>query len=543
MHLHNLKIGAKLALAFALTTLLTVLIATLGWVEISRVAAVGDDISANWLPSVQAIGDLRVAANRVRRVESELLLANEPAAVDKYLGALKERMAAMAQSEAVYAPLVTEGTERDLFNGFLAQRKAYQETQAGMLRTIAAGTARDELLARFFGESESRFDAMTESLGKLSDFNRESADAAHAQGNAVVAEARTSMLVLVAVVVALSVLLAWWITRLITVPLALAVSVAGRVADGDLSMQLVVVGKDESAQLMQALSNMRTSLAGVVGEVRGNAEGVATASAQIEQGNHDLSQRTEEQAAALEETAASMEELSSTVRQNSDNAQQANQLAAQASGVAIRGGEEVGAVVATMKSIDEASRRIADIIGVVDGIAFQTNILALNAAVEAARAGEQGRGFAVVASEVRSLAGRSADAAKEIKALIGTSLDRVRHGGELVDRAGTTMKDVVSSIQRVADIVGEISVASREQSTGVSQVGETVTQMDQVTQQNAALVEESAAAASSLKAQAQQLVRAVSVFRLVDGHATKGLAGAVEALPAGRTAEPTRIAY
>ena len=517
MKLQNLKIGAKLALAFAITTLLTVLIAAFAWMEISRVAAGADDVSANWLPSVQAVGDLRVAANRARRVESELFLPVEQPAAERYRGVLAERVATMAKAEAVYSPLVTSGRELALFETFKAQRQAYLAVQAGMLRQLAEAAPHDAVVSRFFGDSEKRFDAMTATLGELTEFNRTSADDAHDRGVAVVAEARASLAVLVVVVVALSVLLAWWITRLITVPLALAVVVAGRVADGDLSMQLAVVGKDESAQLMQALSDMRTSLAGVVGEVRGNAEGVATASAQIEQGNHDLSQRTEEQAAALEETAASMEELSSTVRQNADNAQQANQLAAQASGVAVRGGEEVGAVVATMKSIDEASRRIADIIGVIDGIAFQTNILALNAAVEAARAGEQGRGFAVVASEVRNLASRSAEAAKEIKSLIGTSLDRVRHGGALVDRAGATMQDVVASIQRVADIVGEISVASREQSSGVSQVGETVTQMDQVTQQNAALVEQSAAAASSLKAQAQQLVRAVSVFRLSSG--------------------------
>jgi methyl-accepting chemotaxis protein len=542
MKLQNLKIGAKLALAFTLTTLLTVLLAALAWVEISRVAAGADDVSTNWLPSVQAVGDLRVAANRARRIESELFLPVEQADAVRYRPVLAERVSALAKAEAAYALLVTSGRENALFDTFKKERQAYLDTQAGMLRQLAENAPHEAVVSQFFGESERRFDVMTGTLGKLTEYNRTSADAAHDRGEAVVAEARASLLVLVAVVVALSVLLAWWITRVITVPLALAVVVAGRVANGDLSMSLAVVGKDESAQLMQALSDMRTSLASVVGEVRGNAEGVATASAQIEQGNHDLSQRTEEQAAALEETAASMEELSSTVRQNSENAQQANQLASQASGVAVRGGHEVGAVVATMKSIDEASRRIADIIGVIDSIAFQTNILALNAAVEAARAGEQGRGFAVVASEVRNLAGRSAEAAKEIKALIGTSLDRVRHGGELVDRAGATMKDVVSSIQRVADIVAEISVASREQSSGVSQVGETVTKMDQATQQNAALVEESAAAASSLKAQAQQLVRAVSVFRLTAGLHTPDLIERAIQTPSGHMEKQVRIA-
>jgi methyl-accepting chemotaxis protein-1 (serine sensor receptor) len=253
---------------------------------------------------------------------------------------------------------------------------------------------------------------------------------------------------------------------------------------------------------------------GLIGQVRSSADSIAMASAEIAHGNNDLSRRTESQASSLEETAASMEELNSTVRRNADNATEANRLADSASTVAMRGGEVVVQVVETMKSINDSSRRIADIIGVIDGIAFRTNILALNAAVEAARAGERGRGFAVVASEVRSLASRSADAAKEIKALISASVDRVETGSALVDRAGVTMSEVVDSIRRVADIVGEISTASSEQSVGVAQVSEAVMQLDQATQQNAALVQESAAAAGSMKFQADRLVEAVSVFRI-----------------------------
>ena len=304
------------------------------------------------------------------------------------------------------------------------------------------------------------------------------------------------------------------IARVLQRRIAVAQSVAERVSAGDLTVAIVDLASDEFSPLLSSLQVMQASLTSVVGTVRENADSVATASVEISHGNNDLSSRTEQQASALQQTSASMEQLGSTVRQNADNARQANQLAVSASTVAVHGGEVVGKVVETMKGINESSRKISEIISVIDGIAFQTNILALNAAVEAARAGEQGRGFAVVASEVRSLAGRSAEAAKEIKRLISDSVGRVELGNALVDQAGTTMTEVVQSIRRVTDIMGEISAASAEQSQGVAQVGQAVTQMDQATQQNAALVEESAAAAQSLQQQAQQLVQAVAVFKL-----------------------------
>jgi methyl-accepting chemotaxis protein len=317
----------------------------------------------------------------------------------------------------------------------------------------------------------------------------------------------------------LALLLAVAIIRSVTQPLRHAVDVAHAVAEGNLAVDIRVSGHSETTELLQALADMRHRLAQVVGTVREGAESVATASAQIAQGNADLSSRTEQQASALEETSASMEQIGSAASQNADHARQASQFAVQARDVALQGGEMMGQMVKTMQAINASSHQISDIIGVIDAIAFQTNILALNAAVEAARAGEQGRGFAVVAGEVRNLAQRSAAqrsaaAAKEIKGLIGTSVDRVEQGSQLVEQTGSTMEAIVAAVRRVSDIVDDISGASREQSTGVGQVSEAVMQMDQATQQNAALVEQSAAAATSLRQQAEQLGQAVSVFRL-----------------------------
>ncbi len=364
------------------------------------------------------------------------------------------------------------------------------------------------------------FDNFTNTIDALYAFNGQAMNSLDQALQARVTGLQRSLLgvaLALALTLALTAGLALVFVRSITGPLAQALQLSRAVAQGDLGGAPLAHGTNEVGQLLQGLQQMREQLTQVVRNVRGGAETVASASVQIAQGNSDLAARTESQASALEETAAAMEQLNATVRQNADSALQANQLSEDASTVAVQGGQVVAQVVDTMRDINASSHKIADIIGVIDAIAFQTNILALNAAVEAARAGEQGRGFAVVASEVRSLAGRSAEAAREIKGLISASVQRVEQGSVQVNRAGTTMQDVVGAIRRVTDIMGEISAASREQSIGVSQVGEAVTQMDQVTQQNAALVEEMSAAASSLQSQAQDLVGVVSVFRLDDG--------------------------
>ncbi|MGV3573485.1 MAG: methyl-accepting chemotaxis protein [Ramlibacter sp.] len=364
--------------------------------------------------------------------------------------------------------------------------------------------------------ADTGFQALLKDFGALVALQKKlSADSAAR----VEAEFRAALLTLVAIALiaaAVSLALALVMSRAIVRPLRSAIDVAGNIAQGDLTARLDVRGRDETAELLRALGRMQEDLRRLVGEVAGGAHTVADTSAQIAQGNLDLSQRTEDQASTLEQTASSMEELTSTVTLNAENARQASQLAVGASDVARKGGAVVGEVVTTMNGISDASRKIADIIGVIDGIAFQTNILALNAAVEAARAGEQGRGFAVVAAEVRSLAQRSAGAAKEIKTLIGDSVHQVEAGTKLVGAAGKTMEEIVAAVQKVSDLIAEIAAASREQSAGIGQVNAAVTQMEQVVQQNASLVEEASAAAESMKGQAAELLQSVARFKLDD---------------------------
>nr|WP_316638450.1 methyl-accepting chemotaxis protein [uncultured Roseateles sp.] len=520
MQLSDYKTSVKLVAAFLVVALIG---AVIGIYAVNNMGAINDADSA--LYDHETIGLSLIKEANVERLKSvvalrDAILATDAQEREKFLSNAKlgKDLALTLIDQA--APLFVSAEGKQALAQLRSDWDRDKITTDSLIKRIQATdlTTSNDTLKFLKGEFAPPSIALGKALGTLSQQKEKHAKEVSDDNDALYARSRNITYVLIVLGVATGIGLGIAVSRHVTRPLAEAVLAAQRMSDGDMTVSLQATGKDETSLLLQGLEAMRVRLRDIVGVVRGNAESVATGSAQIAQGNADLSQRTEEQASALEQTAATMDQLGATVRNNADSAQQANQLALGASEVAARGGEVVAQVVRTMSGINESSRKIADIISVIDGIAFQTNILALNAAVEAARAGEQGRGFAVVASEVRSLAQRSAEAAKEIKSLIGTSVERVEQGTAQVDQAGRTMEEVVSAIRRVTDIVGEISAASREQSLGVGQVGEAITQMDQVTQQNAALVEESAAAAESLKQQAGQLVQAVAVFRLDSRH-------------------------
>jgi methyl-accepting chemotaxis protein len=540
MNLSSMTVGRKLAIGFGLPAVAIVLLAVIGISSMRWLLAELSDMGTEDMPMAVQVaeidGHLMDSAIEYEKIlrYSYALQAQEPGYKEALAKAAKEFDSIAEASNKAY-----EGIRALLAKAKDDPDAAVVATYTDLERRLdsidksqtAFETIVRELTKRVglgqFVEARALINdvenAQVKAEQEIADFTNavKKLTASNVQAASEGAQAR---IVTMAVVVALTLLavfaLGVFMTRSLVRQLGgepnTAADLARAVAQGDLTV-LVDVKPGDSTSLMAQLKAMQTSLAQVVGKVRGNADGLATASAQIAQGNQDLSQRTEQQASALQQTAASMEQLGSTVKQNADNARQANQLAMSASTVAVQGGEVVGKVVTTMKGINDSSKQIADIISVIDGIAFQTNILALNAAVEAARAGEQGRGFAVVASEVRNLAQRSSEAAKQIKTLIDDSVDRVEQGTALVDEAGATMSEIVSSIKRVTDIMGEISAASTEQSAGVAQVGQAVSQMDQATQRNAAQVEESAAAAESLKGQAQQLVQAVAVFKLAQG--------------------------
>jgi methyl-accepting chemotaxis protein len=513
MNIGNLKIGVRLGGAFALLLALMLGLSTTGISSMSKIQAVLDDVVHKNLPRMESLQEMSNSVHIVARVMRTMTLLTDDAKISqeykkieeartKYSAAL-ESLNKSSTNDAEKALVVkineVRGLARPLNDKVVEDARGHKTAEAVELLMKEAGPA-----------TQKWQDVLHETIALAKEDGEKDAKAAQEH----YANARLLMFGFSGIALALGVLLAWVATRSITRPISEAVKIAETVASGDLSSTIVVKSKDETGQLMLALQHMNDSLVKIVGQVRIGTDTIATASGQIAAGNMDLSSRTEQQASSLEETAASMEELTSTVKQNADNAHQANQLAVSASSVAVKGGQVVAQVVGTMSAINASSKKIVDIIGVIDGIAFQTNILALNAAVEAARAGEQGRGFAVVAAEVRNLAQRSAAAAKEIKALIGDSVDKVEEGSKQVAEAGKTMDEIVGSVKRVTDIMAEITVASQEQTSGIEQINQAITQMDQVTQQNAALVEEAAAAAASLQEQASGLSQVVSVFKL-----------------------------
>ncbi|WP_343586110.1 methyl-accepting chemotaxis protein [Herbaspirillum sp.] len=514
--LGNMKIGKRLMAGFALILAFSVIIAGIGVWRLQNVSAATREMMDVPLLKERLIADWY--ANLVSGIRRTTAIAksNDPA-LGPYFA---EEAAASSKSSGEYQKkvegLISSPQEKELFQKIGEYRKTYLSSRDQINKAKAAGNLEEaaQVLDKVFVPAST---AYQDTMRQLVELQRREIDDHAKEIDTIADKSRTLIVVLEGLILLLGIVCARYLTLGITRPLDVAVNISRRVAEGDLSSDVAVKSRDETGQLLQSLKDMNHSLRGIVSNVRSGTDTITTASAEIAAGNLDLSSRTEEQASSLEETASAMEELISTVRQNADNARQASQLAVSASAVAEQGGGVVSQVVDTMGAINESSRKIVDIISVIDGIAFQTNILALNAAVEAARAGEQGRGFAVVASEVRSLAQRSAAAAKEIKQLIDDSVAKVDTGSKLVEQAGATMTEVVASVKRVTDIVAEISAASAEQTNGIEQVNHAITQMDQVTQQNAALVEQAAAAAASMQNQADALAHLVSVFTLHAG--------------------------
>jgi methyl-accepting chemotaxis protein len=519
----SISVTKRLSAGFAIVLLISLATIVFGVARLNAVADATRYMVGEPVKTERAVSDwYRNISISVRRTTA-IVRSSDPSLAAFFAEEQTASTKSSAELQKTIESLMNTDREKAQFAAIGEKRKAYLTVRDQVLALKKEGK-NEEANALLDSKFTPALKEYTGAIETLLAFQRDDLDHQSASIQEIYITSRNLSIGLGLAGILLGIGIAWTLSASIVRPLKVARSVASKVASGDLTGHIVVDRTDELGQLLSSLEEMQTSLVKVVSNVRQGSEGVSTASSEIAQGNHDLSSRTESQASSLEETAASMEELNSTVKQNADAARQANQLASSASTVAIQGGEVVGQVVDTMRGINESSRKISDIISVIDGIAFQTNILALNAAVEAARAGEQGRGFAVVASEVRSLAGRSAEAAKEIKSLINASVERVEQGTLLVDKAGTTMTEIVSSIRRVTDIMAEITAASSEQSAGVSQIDEAISHMDTVTQQNAALVEQMAAAASSLKAQASDLVQVVASFTLDESGHRSGFA-------------------
>jgi methyl-accepting chemotaxis protein len=519
MNIANMKIGARLAIGFGLVVLLVATVIGIGVARLNGIGDVNDKVVQQDWVNAEAANTINALTNANARNTLELFITTDQAQTDRIYQSIEINKKAIAQGLDTLDRLSDAAEAKRLLADLKSSRAAYVASFSKVAKLLEEQQL-DEANRMMRGETLPTLNVLQGHIKAMMLLQKKQVEASATQVRQAIAYSRMLMIGLGCAVVLISIVFAWWITQSVTRPLRAAVTVARSVAQGDLRARIEVGSKDETGQLLDALKDMNDSFSRIVGQVRAGTETIATASSQIAAGNLDLSSRTEQQASSLEETASAMEELTSTVRGNAENARQANQLAASASEVAVKGRVVVGNVVDTMDSINQSAKKIADILGVIDAIAFQTNILALNAAVEAARAGEQGRGFAVVASEVRTLAQRSAGAAREIKLLIEDSVLKVETGARLVGHAGATMDEIVASVKRVTDIMGEISMASQEQSVGIDQINQAIGQMDRTTQQNAALVEEAAAAAGSLHEQAGQLADVVGVFKL-DGTETR----------------------
>ncbi len=511
--LSDLRVGVRLGLGFALLLLLML---AMGVFSVSRVGTVQDkveDLATNWLPSTQQLGEINESLNQMRRAELQMLLGGDAKALKDESARLDTQWARLPDLLKRYDANVSSPEERRLFDTLQQQIERYREVQKRLVALMAAGE-RDQAMTLQRSESRAAFRPTTETLNQLVKVNGMGAQEAHENARASYRTVLWAIWIMVGVAIGLGAVIGWLLTRSLTYPLREASHTADRIADGDLTGVAVSTRSDELGDLLRSLGRMREALHLSVSAVRDSADQIAEASREVAVGSTDLSARTEQTASNLEQTSAAMHQLTDAARQSVSSAQQASTLATEAASVAQQGGQMVGQVVQTMDGIQQSSRRIADIIGVIDGIAFQTNILALNAAVEAARAGEQGRGFAVVAAEVRTLAQRSAQAAREIKALITTSVEQVESGSRIVGSTGATMAQLVQAVDRVSSLIGEIAGTVGNQTQSLSEVNAAVTQLDGMTQQNAALVEESAAAAESLKDQAARLAQVVGRFRL-----------------------------